>query len=405
MQRSSLEPRAEPERRDLAPSNGALLCDIRVIADRARFDALEAEWNALFARVARPDQLFQSFNWLWHWANHFLGASTRLSIVTGWRGGRLVMAWPLVVRHSLGLLRLGWMGEPASQYGDALVEPGALAHAMLRQGWRAACSQGADVAFLRKTRRTSQAASLFAELGAPSVSSFAPYLDFAGAKTFEEVQKRFSAKARSSRRRLMRRLEEAGTIAFLDEARGEEARALVARTFALKRQGLAQRGRYSPALEDPAMEAFFRDAMSDDRRPVGSLFNAISCDGVVIGVALSFVCKSEGFGHILAHDVGFNKQGVGVILAERIFGAAHGRGIGRFDMLAPNDAFKMEWASGEVGVDDWAIPLTLKGTFLVRLWLGGVRGALKRIADAAPARLGAAVWPAYRWLKGARRAA
>src|SRR5437016_4655895 len=47
-------------------------CEFAVIADRAGFEALEAEWNALFASAGRPCQIFQTFNWLWHWANHYL---------------------------------------------------------------------------------------------------------------------------------------------------------------------------------------------------------------------------------------------------------------------------------------------------------------------------------------------
>ena len=41
-----------------------------LITKRSDFDALEDDWNALFARAGRPTQVFQSFNWNWHWANN-----------------------------------------------------------------------------------------------------------------------------------------------------------------------------------------------------------------------------------------------------------------------------------------------------------------------------------------------
>jgi CelD/BcsL family acetyltransferase involved in cellulose biosynthesis len=85
------------------------------ITDRAEFDALEEEWNALFERAGRPHQLFQGFNWLRHWANHYLDSRLRLSIVVGHRDGRLSIVWPLVAQHVAGLKRLSWMGEPVSQ--------------------------------------------------------------------------------------------------------------------------------------------------------------------------------------------------------------------------------------------------------------------------------------------------
>ena len=41
-----------------------------LVTTRAAFDALEDEWNDLFARAGRSAQIFQTFNWNWHWANH-----------------------------------------------------------------------------------------------------------------------------------------------------------------------------------------------------------------------------------------------------------------------------------------------------------------------------------------------
>ncbi len=98
--------------------------ELKVITDRADFDALEAEWNGLFARAGRSHQLFLSFNWLWHWCNHYLvpDRTTRLSIVIARRDGRLVMVWPLVTERSRGLTMLSWMGDPVSQYGDVLID-------------------------------------------------------------------------------------------------------------------------------------------------------------------------------------------------------------------------------------------------------------------------------------------
>jgi hypothetical protein len=56
-----------------------ICCHIEIVSTRAGFDALETQWNALFQRAARADQVFQNFNWLWHWANHFLNEKTQLT--------------------------------------------------------------------------------------------------------------------------------------------------------------------------------------------------------------------------------------------------------------------------------------------------------------------------------------
>jgi hypothetical protein len=56
---------------------------IEIVRERARFDELEEAWSDLFRRAAQPHQVFQSFNWLWHWCNHYLDMRLKLSIVAG----------------------------------------------------------------------------------------------------------------------------------------------------------------------------------------------------------------------------------------------------------------------------------------------------------------------------------
>ena len=65
---------AHGERAEALPSSTppVLAYDYGLVTTRAGFDALESEWNDLFDRAGSGQQMFQTFNWLWHWANHFL---------------------------------------------------------------------------------------------------------------------------------------------------------------------------------------------------------------------------------------------------------------------------------------------------------------------------------------------
>jgi hypothetical protein len=45
------------------PPAAAALTTFAIVADRAGFDALEPEWNDLFARAGRDTHVFQTFNW------------------------------------------------------------------------------------------------------------------------------------------------------------------------------------------------------------------------------------------------------------------------------------------------------------------------------------------------------
>ena len=127
-----------------------------IVRDRAGFDALEPEWNALFARAGRDTHLFQTFNWNWHWANHCLGAAAKivLAIVTGRSHGRLVLLWPLVIARRGGVKVLHWMGEPVSQYGDVLIDSVPHKALLLLESWRFLGAElGAAAVNLRKARR------------------------------------------------------------------------------------------------------------------------------------------------------------------------------------------------------------------------------------------------------------
>ena len=147
-----------PQAAALAPHGRPAALAITVVRDRAGFDALEPQWNVLLAGAGRDTHLFQTFNWNWHWANHYLSAAaqpatTSLAIVTAHRQGRLIALWPLVLVRCGGLKVLRWMGEPVSQYGDVLVAKLPDKAAVLRQCWRYIVDHlGADAAHLRKVR-------------------------------------------------------------------------------------------------------------------------------------------------------------------------------------------------------------------------------------------------------------
>jgi CelD/BcsL family acetyltransferase involved in cellulose biosynthesis len=374
------------------------VCDIEIVTARARFDALEQDWNALFDRAARPDQLFQNFNWLWHWANHFLNARTRLRVIAGWRDGRLAMVWPLVETRTFGLRKLVWMGEPVSQYGDALVEPGALAHRMLAEGWNEICALGADFALLRKTREASSAGLVIADT-MPCLTNAAPVLDFGKAARFDDVLARLPGKVRSSRRRLSRRLMEQGDISLKASSQNEDRAFLIRCAFDLKRTWLLRRGRYSAAIEDDATLNFFIDAASSKERPVDMPIDTIYRGPQPIGIGISLSCKGESFGHIIAHDCDFEKQGVGVVLSEHILRSCFERGCARFDMLAPRDAYKMEWTEEALPVHDWIKPFTPAGRLYAKCYTSALlRIAVDRLKNLPPSA-GGVLWPALRRFK------
>jgi CelD/BcsL family acetyltransferase involved in cellulose biosynthesis len=375
-------------------------CKIEIIRDRAAFEALRGEWTALFERAARPEHVFQSFEWLSCWADHFLDDSGRLCIVTGRRQGRLTMVWPLMIAQlAPGLIKLCWMGEPVSQYGDALVEPGPLADLSLETGWRAALSLGADAAILRKTRRDSAVAALLEAQAKPCDATAAPFVQFADKADFARVLDKRSSKAKSSRRRLLRRLQETGAVAFVRPGDAGEAQSLLRCAFAMKRAWLAQRGLYSAPIESAAMLSFFLDFSTRAPTQTQLVTHAILRDGEAVAVAVTLACKNVGFGHILAHAPHCEKQGAGILLAEYVMRSCFELGFERYDMLAPFDAYKAEWAEESVPVTDYVAGFTLKGRLFALAWGSRARERLKTTLKKMPTRLGRLVWPLARRLR------
>jgi CelD/BcsL family acetyltransferase involved in cellulose biosynthesis len=372
-------------------------CDISVIRDRVAFDALESEWTALFERAGRPEQLFQTFGWLSCWADHFLDAADGLRVVVGRRDGRLVMVWPLVeTKGLLGFTRLAWMGAPVGQYGDALIEPGPAARASLAAGWRAVRALKADAALLRKTRADSNVSTLLGEEALICEQTLAPFARFGGKADFTATLSRRSAKTQSSRRRLLRRLKETGDIAFESGADSASAAKLLRRAFAMKREWLLRRGLYSGPIESDAMLAFFVDFATRAPNQATVLIDAIRRDGEAVSVGVTLACKGVGFGHILAHDPDCDKQGAGILLAEHVLKSCFERGFERYDMLAPYDAYKAEWADDVAPAADYVVGFTPRGRIFARVWSGAARQRIKAALKKMPTRIGRVVWPLAR---------
>ncbi len=383
-----------------APTPGAeAAAEFALVADRAGFDALEPEWNDLFARAGRGSQVFQTFNWLWHWCNHFLAAGTdtdgarSLAIITARRGGRLIMVWPLVKERRAGLTEISWMGEPVSQYGDILMEEASDAGALLRQAWGFIKSELApDVARLRKVRDDAAIAPLMAELDALQTERLeAPYLDLASASDFAAYEQRYSPRSRRNRRRLGRRFEERGAMAIERHEDGARARELTVRAIELKREWLKERGLVSPALADPRMTDFFAEVAEGKERPVGCQVHALTTDGEAAAIEIAIHCKDRTVMHIIVFNLKYEKAGAGVLLLEETIAKSFDGTRKVFDLLSPADGYKLDWADAVVGVSDWALPSSAKGWLYARVYLGLARPAIKRALGALPMSLRRAV--------------
>lgn len=364
---------------------------VEVVETRVGFDALEAEWNALFARSGRSTQVFQTFNWCWHWCNHFLDADagargTRLAVVAVRRSGTLVLVLPLAIERRMGLRRLVWLGEPVSQYGDAIIDDAEDGGALIAAAWRhLVAGVRFDIAHLRKVRADAAIAPFIGRLGGRIVAACeAPALELSSAPDFATYEQRYSAKARKNRRRLLRRLEEQGAVAIEHPEKSPAASAMAVHAIGLKLAWLEARGLFSPALADVRTRRFFADVAGDGVRGTGCQISVLRVDGSPAGIQVGFACKGRLSQHIIVYDLRYEKAGVGVLQLEDSIRHAYARGYAALDLLAPNDAYKMDWADTTVAVHDHAIPRSVRGHLFARVYLGGLRERLKAVARHLP---------------------
>lgn len=368
----------------LTGSDGAVR--LGLVEDVAGFVALRRDWEALFARAAAPQQLFQSHVFLRHWAAHYLTPDMRLSIVTAHRAGELAMVWPLVRQKHYGLDTLRFMGVPVAQFGDVLVGGGD--EALLQAGWAFLQHLRADLFEARKLRADSRLALSGQLDGAVQGDrQEAPFVDLTRRVGESGPSLAYPARERSNHRRRLRRLEERGLLAYATPQPGPEAARLAVAAIAMKRATLAQRGIVAPVINDPRFATFFTDLAADASGEAALRISTITCDGAPIGIDLSFDCKGHSFAHVLATDPQHEHGGIGKILIHHSFASARARGNSVFDLLAPAEPYKLEHADGRVAISDRLLPLSLKGRLACHLGIQHWRPLLKTLVKRLPAGL------------------
>jgi CelD/BcsL family acetyltransferase involved in cellulose biosynthesis len=365
--------------------------EFALISDQAGIAALEADWSALFERAGCGTQVFQTFSWNWQWCHHYVWNEPRPAehgavVVTARRHGRLVMVWPLAMERVSGLRQLSWMGEPVSQYGDILADTDSVDDAALAAAWTFIVkSLQPDVVRFRRVRADAVIAPLLQRLSSlQTVINEAPYLDLSADVDMAAYEQRHSSKARKNRRRLIRRLEEQGVVAFAVLAGRPEAGDAAARAVELKQDWLRDRGLLSPAVADPRFGKFMAAVAASTQHNAGVQVSVMTLNNVAIGVQIWVLAKQRLALHVIVYDLTYEKSGVGVLHLENMVATAFDRGITVVDMLAPKAQYKLDWADGVVAVIDHAVPVSVVGRLYAHVYLGFVREQAKALVQRLP---------------------
>ena len=363
---------------------------LEMVEDEDGLAALEADWNGLFADSNQSNRHFQSFNWNRTWSELFVnkqaGDAVKLAVVTARRDGRLILICPLAEHHRAGLVHLCWTGSPVSQYGDVLKSDDAAVPVALKAALDfAAETTGADLIDLRKVRADAAVRPVLKETGAwVAAQSEAPYMDLASADDPEDYAQRYSAQSRKQRRRRRRRLAERGAVWFECLEPGPEAADHAVRAIQHKRSLLRQRNTPSLALNDIRFQQFFEKVATEADSSVSCLVSELHCGSEVVASEIGLLCDDSYCAHVGVFDEAHARCSPGILQIEDMVAECYERGVRRYDLLAPSDAYKLSLADGTVKVTDYVVPRSLRGMIYASTVLKLARPALKRGKDIAP---------------------
>lgn len=357
----------------------------------AGFYSLEASWTALFERAGESHHLFQSYNWLWHWAQHFLPQDDRgfpkLSIVIARdQSQNLVLVMPLVLLRHGPVLKLVWMGEPVSQYGDVLIDRNVDRAALLDAAFAyIGKTSPAGLVHLRKIRSDAAVAPLIkAQASFKSNVLVAPYIDISSATSFDAFEERYAKSARRNRKRQRRRLEDHGAQSLEVADQGLRARDLANQGFDLKIAWLKDKSLISPALSDERTRAFFLDVCEAKSHPAGCAVTVLKSGDQIAALEISVSAKGRTAIHIITYAKEFEKAAAGALLMEDSIRRAIDAKQQVFDLLAPGAEYKYNWTDTDIEVADYAVALSGVGYLYSQVYLNFIRQTGKRFVEHLP---------------------
>lgn len=379
-----------------------------VVDSAEGLEALRAGWSEL-ARTAAAGCLFLSPEWLIPWWKHF-GQGRELRMVALRDGEELVGLLPLFVESvrlsGVPARRVAFLGDGATgcDYLDLLAAPGregevqaAALSALFSLGW--------DVCELDGVLRESATLLALAQRFPPGRTATAPEQ---GGPLRREGQLRFVCPyiplrgsyddylAGFGRRENLRRREkwlarQPGFEISCARTPAEAGPALES-FFRLHRARWAAEGG-SDGLADARFEEFHRDAVAELARSGLLRLYTLSCARRPVASVYGVVYRGKFLYYQSGYDPLWASRSVGLVLLARTVKDAFAEGLGEFDFLRGDEAYKAQWKRAE----RWIVRVQL---------FRGLRGLSARAAAQATGSVRAAVKSALPAgaLEAARRA-
>lgn len=335
--------------------------------------AVSDDWGTL-ERHSNNATVFQTYSWCSAWlsAAAKVGHPQRPLIVRVRIDGKTVLIWPLCRSVLAGCRILHALGEPATQYCDALVTSDCDHSQAVASAWKLVTSR-ADIDLL-SLRRIRDDAAIFAipPLAAVASNDVAPFLDLSVAAG----TKHWSGRRRRELTRCRRKLSAYGEVELMPVLDPSDKIRAVDHAVTLKRAWMRRRGLWSGGYAHPAANAFTRSIAPDSSFKVFVL----KAGSELAAIETGYVLDKTYWALTRSYDDRFAAMAPSHLITQQTVDHFARLGLTRYDLLPPCQPYKMDWSTGTVGVRDVLSPLT---------WLGVLFARTSRVA-----------WPAIKRLLG-----
>jgi starch synthase len=316
------------------PSSAETTLRTETVSSEVGFVELAGGWDDLVRAMRRPSP-FLLHAWLVEWWRHY-GAGAELEVHVAYRGDRLVGALPLHTRRSHGLRVTKFVGGPV--LADLLLAPDedlATATALVDR----ATSSGADFANLFGLSGSSPLVEALAPGALRLIQRLeAPVMDMPDGWE-QDYRARFPTKARSERRRRLRKLTEVGPVeVVVARSRAELGRAIedAYHVHAQRWQGR----RDMSGFITPTGRRFHRAvvlALADLDVP---RITVVRCGGQPIAFAFTLHLAGATYGVAMAFDPAYAAFGPGLEAKLASIEAASAEGLTRVELLGADAPHK-----------------------------------------------------------------
>jgi|GEM_PF-504613 len=359
---------------------------VKLISDMEAFLSLEEEWLSL-ENDTTGTIFFQS----WHWNREFMlhsseGNSYAPFILTASKAGKLIAVLPLAFQSTKGCRLLTGLSEPYQQYTDMLCADDQDPREIFLQWMPIIKAAGVDYLHLGQVREDSSLARAMTGLVQPSgEKDAAPFVQLSNWDSFEDYYKSIKTKTRKNMRNARNRLEKTAPINHAVHYDGDGVGEIIDRTFQSREAWLARMGLTSRAFGDADFVRFlarFKSGKDGSKNDNGLKIMATSLKHGDHPIAdqWGFVHKDRYYAFISGWDESYEQSSPGKLHLGAIIEECYNNNVVAADFMIPAVPYKSTWAANSVGVQDYILPLTIKGYLLNRLWHNFMRPLAKIIA-------------------------